>query len=404
MNFLKSVFADDDDDDDVQSQPSHPPADPDPNPGSTATWSFGGLMKTLADKSESVMESYRQEFEEFGSGLKKETEIIRSVASRAVNDSLEIGATVAQEKLETVGQAIDDIGVSVWKSTAQIISHGKDTFLSLSDDDNSDSGISSNRRSSIVSNSSINGKRYSRFEMQIRALQSDTSTYCMEPEDLEDFENWKLGFNLEEKKGEIEDLLTENSVIRIIFKEVDSDEAESKRYWCNYFYKLNRLMKAEEARAKLVNRVISGEEDEDLSWDIDEDEEENSGIVNPKEGDSSKDVEKCSKIVEDEEENSGIVNPKEGDSSKDVEKCSKIDKEKAGSCKDSDVSVVSSVSMPEEEGWDAIDDIQSINDSKGEDVGSSNRIDTRKRLTIAEEEEDLSWDIDDEEDDQPVKA
>ncbi|KAK8511231.1 hypothetical protein V6N13_013650 [Hibiscus sabdariffa] len=376
MNFLKSVFADDDDDDDVQSQPSHPPADPDPNPGSTATWSFGGLMKTLADKSESVMESYRQEFEEFGSGLKKETEIIRSVASRAVNDSLEIGATVAQEKLETVGQAIDDIGVSVWKSTAQIISHGKDTFLSLSDDDNSDSGISSNRRSSIVSNSSINGKRYSRFEMQIRALQSDTSTYCMEPEDLEDFENWKLGFNLEEKRGEIEDLLTENSVIRIIFKEVDSDEAESKRYWCNYFYKLNRLMKAEEARAKLVNRVISGEEDEDLSWDIDE----------------------------DEEENSGIVNTKEGDSTKDVEKCSKIDEEKAGSCKDSDVSVVSSVSMPEEEGWDAIDDIQSINDRKGEDVGSSNRIDTRKRLTIAEEEEDLSWDIDDEEDDQPVKA
>ncbi|GMI72086.1 hypothetical protein like AT4G13110 [Hibiscus trionum] len=374
MDFLKSVFADDND---IQSQPSHPPTDPNPNPGSNATWSFGGLMKTLADKSESVMESYRQEFEEFGSGLKKETEIIRTVASRAVNDSLEIGATVAQEKLESVGQAIDDIGVSVWKSTAQIISHGKDTFLSLSDDDNSDSGSSSNRRSSIVSSNIINGKRYSRFEMQIRALQSDRSTYCMEPEDLEDFENWKLGFNLEEKKGEIEDLLSENSVIRIIFKEVDSDEGGSKRYWCNYFYKLNRLMKAEEARAKLVSRVISGEEDEDLSWDIDEDDAENSGNVNTEEG--------------------GL--------SEDVEKCSKIDEEKAGSCKDSDVSVVSSVSMPEEEGWDAIEDIRSINDSKGEDVGSSNRIDLRKRLTVAEEEEDLSWDIDEEEEeDQRVKA
>ncbi|KAE8721340.1 polygalacturonase-like [Hibiscus syriacus] len=373
MDFFRSVFADDDD---IQSQPSHPTTDPYPNPGSNATWSFGGLIKTLAEKSESVVESYRKDFEEFGSGLKKETEIIRSVASRAVNDSLEIGATVAQEKLESVGQAIDDIGISVWKSTSQIISHGKDSFLSPSDDDNSDSGSSSNRRLSIMSNNSINGKRYSRFEMQIRVLQSDRSTYCMEPEDLEDFENWKLGFNLEEKKGEIEDLLSENPVIRNIFKGVDSDEGESKRYWCNYFYKLNRLMKAEEARAKLVNRAISGEDEENLSWDIDE----------------------------DEEENSGNVNTEEGDSSKDVDKGSKIDEEKVGSCKDSDVSVVSSLSMPEEEGWDAIEDIQSINDNKGEDVGNSTRVDLRKRLTVAEEEEDLSWDIDDEEEDQPVKS
>ncbi|KAE8717692.1 polygalacturonase-like [Hibiscus syriacus] len=372
MDFFKSVLADD------ISQPSHPHTDPNPNTGSVATWSFNGLMKTLADKSESVMESYRKEFDEFGSGLKKETEIIRSVASRAVNDSLEIGATVAQEKLESVGQAIDDIGVSVWKSTAQIISHGKDTFLSPSDDDNSDTGSSINRRSSIISSNRINGKRYSRFEMQIRALQSDRSTYCMEPEDLKDFGNWKLGFNLEEKKSEIEDLLTENTVIRDIFKEVDSDYGESKRYWCNYFYKLNRLMKVEEARAKLVNRAISGEEVEDLSWDIDE----------------------------DDEENSGNVNTEEDDSSKNVEKPLKFDEEKAGSCKDSDVSVVSSVSIPEEEGWDAIGDIQSFNDSKGDVVGSSNRVDLRKRLTVAEEEEDLSWDIDDddEEEDQLVKA
>ncbi|GMI95872.1 hypothetical protein like AT4G13110 [Hibiscus trionum] len=373
MDFFKSVFADDHD---MQSQPSYPPTDPNPNPGSNTTWSFGGLIKTLADKSESVVESYRKDFEEFGSGLKKETEIIRSVASRAVNDSLEIGATVAQEKLESVGQAIDDIGISVWKSTAQIISHGKDSFLSPSDDDNSDSGSSSSRRLSIISNNSINGKRYSRFEMQIRALQSDRSTYCMDPEDLEDFENWKLGFNLEEKKGEIEDLLSENSVIRNILEELDSDEGESVRYWCNYFYKLNRLRKAEEARVKLVNRAISGEEDGNLSWDIDE----------------------------DDEENSGNVNTVEGDSSKDVGKCSKTDEEKAGSCKDSDVSVISSLSMHEEEGWDAIEDIRSINDSKGEDVGNSNRVDLHKRLTVAEEEEDLSWDIDDDEEDQPVKA
>ncbi|XVE81985.1 hypothetical protein DITRI_Ditri15bG0110700 [Diplodiscus trichospermus] len=374
MDFFKSVFSGD-----VQSQSSDQHTDPTLNPGSSATWSFGGLMKTLTDKSESVIESYRKDFEEFGSGLKKETEIIRSVASFAVNDSLEIGASVAQEKLESVGQAIDDIGSSVWKSTAQIISHGKDTFLSPSDDDNSDSENLNNKKSN-VSNNSISEKRYSRFEMQIRALQSDRSTYCMEPEDLEDFENWKLGFNLEEKKGEIEDLFNENPVTADIFKDIVSDEVESKRCWSNYFYKVSRLMKAEEARAKLVKRAISGEEEEDLSWDIDED---------------------------DDGEIANVESEKKKNLSEDGEKLSKNDEEKPGSCKDSDVSVVSSqLSMPEEEGWYEIEEIRSSDDNKGEDVGGANKVDLRKRLSVAEEEEDLSWDIDDDDDDhhQPVKA
>ncbi|XWS53719.1 hypothetical protein CRYUN_Cryun10bG0024600 [Craigia yunnanensis] len=372
MDFFKSVFSDN-----AQPQTSDQSTDTTLNPGSSATWSYGGLVKTLADKSESVIESYRKDFEEFGSGLKKETDIIRSVTSRAVNDSLEIGATVAQENLESVGQAIDDIGSSVWKSTVQIISHGKDTFLSPSDDDNSDSENPNNKKLN-VSNNSINEKRYSRFEMQIRALQSDKSTYTKEPEDLKDFENWKLEFNLEEKKGEIEDLLNENSVIKDIFKDVH-DEFESKRYWSNYFYKWSRLMKAEEARAKLVKRAISGEEEEDLSWDIDEDDDEKSGKVDSE---------------------------KKKDMSEDGEKCSKNDEEKEGSCKDSDFSVVSSqLSMPEEEGWDEIEEIRSSDDNKGEDVGSANRVDLHKRPSVAEEEEDLSWDIDDDDDDdQPVKA
>ncbi|XP_022760427.1 BSD domain-containing protein 1-like [Durio zibethinus] len=370
MDFFKSVFSDD-----VQPQSSDPPTDPTPNPGSSSSWSFGGLMKALANRSESVIESYRKDLQEFGSGLKKETEIIKTVASRAVNDSLEVGASVAQEKLESVGQAIDDIGSSVWKSTAQIISHGKHTFLSPPDGDNYDSENSNNTKLN-VSNNSINEKRYNRFEMQIRALQSDKSTYCMGPEDLEDFENWKLGFNLEEKKGEIEDLLNENLVIQDIFKEVVSDELEYKRYWSNYFYKLSSLIKTEEARAKLVKRAISGEEEEDLSWDIDEDDEESIGNV--------------------ESEKKSL--------SEDGGKWSKNDEEKSGSCKDSDVSVVSSqLSMPEEEGWDEIEEIQSSVDNKGEDVGSANRADLRKRLSVAEEE-DLSWDIDDDDEDQPVKA
>ncbi|MBA0738007.1 hypothetical protein Gogos_011422 [Gossypium gossypioides] len=375
MDFFKFVFSDD-----VQPQSPDPPTEPSPNLGSSSTWSFGGLVKSLASKSESVIESYRKDFEELGSGLKKETEIIRSVASRAVTDSLDTGASVAQEKLESVGQAIVDIGSSVWKSTAQIISHGEDTFLSPSDDYDSDPENSRNRKLNINSNS-VNEKRYSRFEMQIRALQLSRTTYCAEPEDLEDYGNWKLGINLEDKRGEIEDLLNENSAVQDIFREVESNEFEYKRYWSNYFYKLSKLIKAEEARAKLVKRAISGEEDEDLSWDIDEDDEGGEGGN-----------------VDSEKE--------EDDLSEDDDECLKKDEDKVSSCKDSDVSIISTQhSMAEEEGWDEIEEIRSSDDNKEDNVvGSTSRVDLCKRLSVAEEGEDLSWDIDDEEEDQPVKA
>ncbi|GKV23478.1 hypothetical protein SLEP1_g33194 [Rubroshorea leprosula] len=41
-----------------------------------------------------MIDSYRKDLEEFGTGLKKEIVVIRSVASCAVNESLEISAFV----------------------------------------------------------------------------------------------------------------------------------------------------------------------------------------------------------------------------------------------------------------------------------------------------------------------
>jgi hypothetical protein len=44
------------------------------------------LIQTLATKSESVIEIYKKDLEEFRSGLKNESAIIRYVASHAVHD------------------------------------------------------------------------------------------------------------------------------------------------------------------------------------------------------------------------------------------------------------------------------------------------------------------------------
>ncbi|KAK7837924.1 hypothetical protein CFP56_020588 [Quercus suber] len=140
MDFFKSVFSEDTDQPQNDDDPE-PNLDPNPNPGpdsdSTAIWSFGGLIKTIA---------------EFGSGLKKETSVIREVASRAVMDfpaSLNAGASIPQELLELVGQAIDDIGSSVWKSAAEIVTHGADNlFVAVAAGSDSDSDSNNGRVSS----------------------------------------------------------------------------------------------------------------------------------------------------------------------------------------------------------------------------------------------------------------
>ncbi|KAJ6981059.1 hypothetical protein NC653_024446 [Populus alba x Populus x berolinensis] len=450
MNFFKSVFADDTTPPD--SPKSHSPPNnstsEDPNPTTqNQVWSLGSLIQTLATKSESVMEIYKKDLEEFGSGLKKETAIIRDVASRAVHDlpaSFEASAAVAQE-------TIDGIGSTVWKSTAQIISQGKDSILDADHDHDSLSSNADGSRSNLSKQQSLDVK-YSRFDAQVHAFQSDLDTYCSEPEDKVDYEKWKLGgLVMDEKKEEIERLITENGVIRDIYNEVVPNRVDDESFWSRYFYRMLKLKQAEEARALLVKRVISGDE-EDLSWDFDDDKEE--GDVSLSKGESSKDAkvekenvdevinenvagkekvgvdrsedkleEKVVVVVEgkgstaelckdnDKLEEKAVVVKGEGrdgtsckDSDKLEEKVVEGKGGNGGSCKDSDVSVVSSQLLPEEDlEWDEIEDIGSVDESKGEAVGSgksagTSKVDLQKRLSAAEEEDDFSWDIEDEDD------
>ncbi|XP_057956748.1 uncharacterized protein LOC131150175 [Malania oleifera] len=449
MDFFRSVFSDDPEPADslnAQTSPpnsppltptaqSNPSPNPNPNPNpnismSDGAWSFGGLIKTLTSRSETVIETYRRDIEEFRSGLKKETAVIREVASRAVKDlpgSLEIGASVAQESLESVGQAIDDFGSSVWRGTAEIISQGRDTLLAA----DHDSDYSSDNNSQHYS---LSSKRYSRFDAQVRAIQCDKNTYCEEPEDLSDYDKWKVGFELDEKVVEIENLFVENGAMEGIYKKLVPSIIDQESFWSRYFYRVHKLKQAEDARANLVKRAISGEEEE-LTWDVDDEEDDAESTSNVTETKNditgNKELEKIGlskfseerKSVESREKNStsesgddgtvaefGSADPSDAFETNSNKSVAKADEklvveggkaDNAGSCKDSDVSVVSSQpSVPEEEdlGWDEIEDIGNNDESKVVAGGSPNRADLRKRLSTAEEDEDLTWDIEDNDD------
>ncbi|XP_038896504.1 BSD domain-containing protein 1 [Benincasa hispida] len=473
MNFFRSVFSDDPDPSTTsETEPRSPEksllkegeesSDPKRSPVDDSSvdagaWSFGGLIKTLSAKSESVIETYRRDLQEFGSGLKKEIE-------------------VAQGSLETVGHAFDEFGSSVLKGTAQIIAQGKDAILAI--DQESDSDSSSNQN--LSNQRSSNSKPYSRFDAQVRSLQGDTATYCEEPEDVGDYEKWKSQFVLNDKSEEIENLIEENGTIDNVHKKVVPNVVDNETFWFRYFYKVHKLKQAENVRANLVKRAIAREEEEDLSWDVDDDDDEEeekeegyneinvgskgdavksdvsnevrgkamkseevnvehaadaalkddlpekeevggkeSAEVVKKEVDPVKELNGGSSVGDDEKrEKSSSVEELDGNNKGSNQKVqleggSGMNNKDQGlklvapeaksdhgeSSKDSDVSIVSTQpSMPEDEdlGWDEIEDLSIIEEKKPvvTQGGIVNQEEMRKRLSTAEDDEDLDWGTD----------
>ncbi|KAL9331738.1 hypothetical protein ACSQ67_001348 [Phaseolus vulgaris] len=387
MNFFASVFSDSNNEhqNELQDQANHDSSPPEHQSDSSGdgAWEIGDLWKRLSAKSELIIETYRRDLQEFGTGLKKEIE-------------------VAHGSLETVGHVIDQFGNTVAKGTANIISHGKDAILLDSESDN-----------------------------DVRAIQDDVSTYTEVPEDLDGYEKWKSGFSLEGKSEEMEELLRENEGMESVYRRVVPNVVDRDTFWCRYYYRVYRFKKAEDVRARLVRRM--SREEEELSWDVEDDddeeeEEEEDSDKNSKgkEGDSNgtkrSNVEGMYKSCEDgskEEKSRDFLQSRGiGDKKDESVEESKVDKnsdkkvimeKKIDDGKDSLVANKHPGNEKEEEkeedlDWDEIEDLSRIDEEKVTQTGSPTKVDLRKRLSTAQEdEEDLSWDIEDD-DDKPANS
>ncbi|KAK3127887.1 hypothetical protein QOZ80_7AG0579730 [Eleusine coracana subsp. coracana] len=448
MNFFKSILAEPDpepaspppetkaDTEPAGSAPS-PPDAPAPAPAAAGGWGFGGLLKTLTSQSETVLETYRRDLAEFGTGLRRETEVLREAAARAARD------------LPSSAHALDGL--------ADIVAQGKDALSQVaaaaavsSSGPHSDGGESEP--------SSAPGRvRYSRFEAQLRALQADPATFTADPEDADDFAAWSKEFSLDERKEEIEALCYESDALEAMVDRLVPDTVESEVLWARYFYRVHKLKQQEDARARLVKRVIAQEEEEDLSWEVDDEDEEEQQKEDPKELPARQEPIKQEIKHEDEKENEGQLeehkveaveevpdshkeqkNAEEEEKrglekekndvdesqpvvlgsslvivdEKEKEEPSKLnveesDDKKEGakhdtsdSSKDSDYSIVSrqrSTVEDEDLEWDEIEDLGEHEEKKGttHDSSPAKKEELRKRLSVAEDDEDLSWDIED---------
>ncbi|KAK1678342.1 hypothetical protein QYE76_039190 [Lolium multiflorum] len=419
---------------DTAGSASSPPAAPADAGGGWGA--FGGLLKTLTTQSETVLETYRRDLAEFSTGLRRETDAFREAAARAARD------------LPSSAHALDGL--------ADIVAQGKDALAQATSSASSATPAPSDAADSDPSSASGHLRHYSRFEAQLRALQSDPATFGADPDDAEDFAAWRrdAGFSVDERQEEIEALCYESDAVEGMLDRLVPDAVESELFWARYFYRVHRLKQQEDARAKLVKRVIAQEEEEDLSWELDdevEDEppteqeikqasinEEPKHQLQDREAENSVEELKQADALDKETKNADAPQPevfgssmvvvdkeeeeKEDASKPIVEESSEIktvaeeprssagdDATKEGakhetsdSSKDSDYSVVSRQQTATEDDleWDEIEDLGEHEEKKGSAHGSSPapKEELRKRLSVAEDDEDLSWDIEDDDD------
>uniref|UniRef100_A0A7N0ZRW9 BSD domain-containing protein n=1 Tax=Kalanchoe fedtschenkoi TaxID=63787 RepID=A0A7N0ZRW9_KALFE len=460
MNFFKSVFVDEPESEALASDSKYENSDqensssdseleslldagksiPDSELATVASsgWDFGGLMKTLAAKSESVIDTYKRDLQEFSTGLKAETAVFREIANRAVQELPKAGIST-----------FDELKSTVLKGTTQIISQGKEALLSLDQEISSPATRSGDSRS----------LNYNRFDARLSAIQIDKETYCLEPEDMDDYSKWRSGFVLEEKGEELGNLFEENAAMENIYHKIVPSEIGPETFWYRYFYKVHKLKQAEEVRASFLKKAIDDEEE--LSWDVDEDEEEG---VNSDDGKRGVEISKGGeanvsenkkKLEKSESEKESVIaevkkdlgtdgeffkeavkvdnvvkESKEGDLrnvgdgveerrnvdgeakeeisnglAKEVNKPEppsvQLEKEDKGKSDESASKTKEGTTTDEDLEWDEIEDEGSDSENTVSPLKSHDKAELQKRLSTAVEDEDLSWDIED--NDEPVK-
>ncbi|KAE8801037.1 BSD domain-containing protein 1-like [Hordeum vulgare] len=391
-------------------------------------WSFGGLVKTFTSRSESVLEGYRRDLQDLGSGLRVETTALRAAAARAaaaLPGALEAGASVASDRLESVGQAVDDLGAAA----AGLLSHANEALRSVDADGEDGTGDGSSQLSESASGaswrSSLPSKKYTRFEAQVLALRADPTTFTEEPEDVEGFSRWQETFSVEERKDEIEGVLRESPGLESFVERLVPSVVAYDMFWCRYFFAVDKLRQAEDVRTKLVSRAMSKEDEEELSWEVDDDEDDNQGdhkqgtvtipekkeeqiddsVSHEAEVEGKQEVvnEKCAAedqamifaaTKDDNGESSGEASPPKSSNGIGQEE----NTEAGDLCKESDLSLMSRPSVQEEDlSWEEIEDVDDQGEKKGGSPWSSpsSKVeDIRKRFNSVEDDEDLSWDVD----------
>lgn len=116
---------------------------------------------------------------------------------------------------------------------------------------------------------------YDSSKARLYSLQADPATYCNEPDGPpEQFDNWLCSFSLEDKKGEISELLVSSPSIRALYTKMVPAAVAHSEFWQRYFYKVFQLDQEEARRVALKQRAELTTHTETLGWEEEEEEED----------------------------------------------------------------------------------------------------------------------------------
>lgn len=181
--------------------------------GMSISSSFWGFVETVKQKSEEIVNIYKEDLSEFSKTIVQDTTI------------------VVQEKLAD---------------------------LQLGDASKKD------RRSKSASSNQ------SQYQARIALLQKDSHTYTDAPNEHA-FEEWASTFNIGAFTETITHLLTSNESVREFHTRLVPAQVSYRDFWCRYYYRMHKLDQEEQRRAALVKSTIESNEDDDFNWDDEDD-------------------------------------------------------------------------------------------------------------------------------------
>uniref|UniRef100_A0A4W6DJ97 BSD domain containing 1 n=1 Tax=Lates calcarifer TaxID=8187 RepID=A0A4W6DJ97_LATCA len=89
----------------------------------------------------------------------------------------------------------------------------------------------------------------------------------------EQFDNWLSSFSLEDKKGEISELLVNSPSIRALYTKMVPAAVAHSEFWQRYFYKVFQLDQEEARRVALKQRAEQTAHTETLGWEEEEEDD-----------------------------------------------------------------------------------------------------------------------------------
>lgn len=252
-----------------------------------ATMNFWSVASALTDSvkqrtaelAASIQETdWRKELGAFQQGLKEDSEELQHRTKEAVEHLptvveqlqpektsalLQAKAKEAQQQLQLAGKSLGNFGQKLMLGTTELFDQVKDAIQAeMAFDSRGDNRVASKRQLVNVSNT-----KFSRFEADVNAMQRDSSTYCDEPEDEDDYVAWLASFDLEVRRPDVDALIASNTFMAELQARIVPVIVEYDAFWTRYFYRLHKLQQKHDQIIQLTQRV---QEEEEVGWGSEE--------------------------------------------------------------------------------------------------------------------------------------